>query len=211
MARPYRTFGEREALLALGLAGLGFISMEATLPAAGVLGVRAIRTKRSTDRGEPVLGVLVLGVAWLSFMLGWPTLRAVFITAMSAEDDWRLIGFVAGWLALAAGVMALANFLLRTHPERWVARAAARAAIVAVAAAGLLQTITVTGDKRAVSATCGASNADCLGQTPWSSLMPALLIGAVWFGVSLLLPLMADVARTWRPDRLRRPRPWTGS
>jgi hypothetical protein len=210
MSRRYRPLADREALLALGLAGLGSVSMEATLPAAGILGVRAIRSKRDGDGCEPVLGVLVLGVAWISFMLGWPTLRSVILTATRAADAWRVVGFVAGWITLAVCSMALANFLLRTHPERWVARAAARAGIIAVAVAGLLQAITVTADKRSVSEACGATNADCLGQTPWSSVVPAVLIGMAWFVAALVLPRAIGTVRSWRPLRSRRPRPPTG-
>jgi len=208
MARRLRSLADREALLALGLAGLGFVSMEATLPAAGVLGVRAIRSKRPGDGCEQAIGILVLGVAWLSFLLGYPTLRAVAITAAQAPDVPRIVGFVVGWLGLAAGALLLANFLLRSHPERWMARAAARAGIVAIAAAGLFQTFTVAADKATVVTTCGDSNADCLGGTPWSSLIPAAAVGLAWFLGSLVMPHvvrfagnLVDRAR-WR--RLRR-------
>jgi hypothetical protein len=206
MTRPLRPLADREALLALGLAGLGFLSMEATLPAAGVLGVRAIRSKRTGDGCEPVIGVLVLGVAWLSFLLGYPTLRSVAITAAHSDDVGRIIGFLAGWVALAYGAFLLATFLLRAHPERWVARAAARAGIVAIATAGLLQAYTVTADKRTVSDLCGASNADCLGQTPWASLLPAIAFGLLWFTASLILPSVMRSASDLR-RRVRRVRP----
>jgi hypothetical protein len=207
MARPLRPLADREAMLALALAGLGFVSMEATLPAAGVLGVRAIRSKRAGDGCEPVIGILVLGVAWLSFLLGYPTLRSVAITAWHADDVLRIIGFLAGWIVLAFGAFVLATFLLHVHPERWVARAAARAGIVAIATAGLLQAYTVTADKRTVSDLCGTSNADCLGRTPWSSLVPALAIGVAWLVASLILP---SIMRSWDDlrRRLRRVRPY---
>lgn len=212
MARPLRPLADREALLALGLAGLGFVSFEATLPAAGVLGVRAIRSTRGGDGCGPAVGVLVLAVAWISFMLGFPIVRAVTVTASRADDPVRFIGFVAGWLALASGAFMLANYLLRTHPERYVARAAARAGIVAIATAGLLQTLTVTADGRLVTAACGASNADCLGGVPWSSIAPALAIGALWFGASLTVPrLSSALTSSWGLITGRgRGGPWDG-
>lgn len=211
MARPLRPLADREALLALGLAGLGFVSFEATLPAAGILGVRAFRSRRSGDGCGPAVGALVLGVSWISFMLGFPIVRAVAVTARHADDPWRFIGFVAGWLALAKGALMLANFLLRTHPERYVARAAARAGIVAVATAGLLQTLTVTADQRLITAPCGASNAACLGATPWSSIVPAMLIGGAWFLAAMALPRVRAALAASRGQFLRGRRPAPGS
>jgi hypothetical protein len=45
MARPLRSLADREAILAIGLAGAGFLSLEATLPAAGALAVRSKERK----------------------------------------------------------------------------------------------------------------------------------------------------------------------
>ena len=101
--------------------------MQATLPAAGVLGVRAIRSTRTGGDGTgPAIGVMVLGISWLSVMWGLPIAKAVTQTASHAEDIWPLVGFVVGWIALAVTAMLLAEFLVRCHPERWVARRAAR-------------------------------------------------------------------------------------
>lgn len=195
MARRLRPHADREAILALGLAGLGFVSLEATLPAAGVLGVRAIRRRGDGSGCDPALGVLVLGVSWLSFLLGYPTLRAIALTASHAQDQWRIAGFVLGWVALALAAFWLANFLVNSHPERWVARRAARAGIVAIVAAGLLQTFAVTAGVSVVGEPCGTTNADCLGATPWASIAPAAAIGAGWFVVSIALePVLA----AWR-------------
>ena len=211
MARPLRPLADREALLALGLAGLGFVSFEATLPAAGILGVRALRSRRNGDGCGPAVGALVLGVSWISFMLGFPIVRAVAITARHADDPWRLVGFVAGWLVLATGALMLANFLLRTHPERYVARAAARAGIVAVTTAGLLQTLTVTADQRLITAPCGTSNAACLGTTPWSSIVPAVAIGGVWFLAAMAVPHVRVALAASRSQLLKGPGPDPGS
>ncbi len=192
MARRLRPHGDREAILALGLAGLGFVSMEATLPAAGVLGVRAIRRRNDGSGCDPAIGVLVLGVSWLSFLLGYPTLRAIALTASHAQDRWRLAGFVLGWVALAIAAFWLANFLIGAHPERWMARRAARAGIVAIVAAGLLQTIAVTADVSVVGDSCGTAISDCVGATPWASVVPAAAIGLTWFTLSLAFaPLLA--------------------
>jgi hypothetical protein len=195
MGGRLRPHADREAILALGLAGLGFVSMEATLPAAGVLGVRAIRRRSDGSGCDPALGVLVLGVSWLSFLLGYPTLRAIALTATHAQDRWRIAEFVLGWAALALIAFWLANFLIGAHPERWMARRAARAGIVAIVAAGLLQAVAVTADVPVVGGACGATNADCLGATPWASVVPGAAIGVVWFTVSLATaPLLA----AWR-------------
>jgi hypothetical protein len=186
MARRLRPLADREAILALGLAGAGFLSLEATLPAAGAIALRSIRAPRNTDGTGPAVGVLVFGVAWISFLLGYPTLRAMWLTATEDGDPVATATFVGGWLALAAAAILLANFLCRCHPERFVARAAARAGIVTVIAAGLLQLTSVTREMLAdPSRVCGMSLTDCVGTPPWSSLAPALAIGGVWFLTSL--------------------------
>jgi hypothetical protein len=187
MARRVRPLADREARLALGLAGVGFVCFGATLPAAGVLGVRAIRSKRIGDGSDPAVGVLVLGISWISFMLAFPIVRSIASTASLADDHLRIVGFVSGWIALAWGAMLLANVLLRIHPERYVAIAAARSGIILIAVAGFLQTVRVTSGDQIFSAPCGTSNADCLGATPWASIVPAAALAGLWFLGSFLM------------------------
>jgi hypothetical protein len=140
--------------------------------------------------------VLVFAVAWVSFLLGYPTLRAMWLTASEYHDPAGTAAFVGGWLALAAAAILLANFLCRCHPERFVARAAARAGIVAVIAAGLLQLASITREMLDdPTRVCGVSLADCVGTPPWSSLAPALAIGGVWFLVSLGAARVAGARR----------------
>jgi hypothetical protein len=186
MGRRLRPLADRQAILALGLAGVGFLSLEATLPAAGALAVRSMRSPRSSDGTGPAVGVLVLGIAWVSFLLGYPTLRAMWLTATEHHDPARVAAFVVGWVGLAATVVLLADFLCRCHPERFVARAVARAGIVTVVAAGLLQLASITGTMlEHASRRCGESLAECVGTPPWSSLGPALVIGGAWLLLSL--------------------------
>jgi hypothetical protein len=152
--------------------------MQATLPAAGVLGVRAIRSTRTGGDGTgPAIGVMVLGISWLSVMWGLPIAKAVTQTASHAQDIWPLVGFVVGWIALAVTAMLLAEFLVRCHPERWVARRAARAGIVAVVAAGLLQLNTIVQTIPFVGGPCGPTNGDCVGTPPWARAGIAVLVG----------------------------------
>ena len=198
MARRLRTLADREALLALGLAGLGFVSMQATLPAAGVLGVRAIRSTRSGDGSGPAIGVVVLTVSWLGVMWGLPVANAVATRARTADDVWPLVGFVAGWLALALISFVLAEFLLRCHPERWVARRAAHAGLVAVVAAGLLQLRTTVETIPYVGGVCGPANGDCVGRPPWATVGLAIAVGIAWFGLSLALSGLKRTVRTRR-------------
>lgn len=196
MSRRLRPIADREAILALGLAGAGFLSFEATLPAAGALAIRSIRTPRASDGTGPAVGVLVFGVAWISFLLGYPTLRAMWLTASQHGDPALVVAFVGGWLALALTVVLLANFLCRCHPERSVARAVARAGIVAVIAAGMLQFfVVVDAMLGTASRRCGDSLADCLGSPPWTSLGPALAIGTAWFLSSLTLAGITRLTR----------------
>ena len=136
--------------------------------------------------------MLVFGTAWISFLLGYPTLRAMWLSATEHHDPARVVAFVGGWLALAATALLLSNFLCRCHPERVVARAIARAGIVTVIAAGFLQFMAVTSAMlQEASRDCGDSLADCLGSPPWASLGPALAIGAAWFSLSLLISSIA--------------------
>jgi hypothetical protein len=191
-----RPLADREAILALGLAGVGFLSLEATLPAAGALAIRSIRTPRAADGTGPAVGVLVFAIAWVSFLLGYPTLRAMFISATEHQDPIRVAAFLAGWLALAAAAMLLANFLCRCHPERMVARALARAGIVTVIAAGALQFLAITGAMlQHASRRCGDTLAECLGSPPWASLVPAIAIGGAWLALSLGIAAVARARR----------------
>ncbi len=166
---------------------MGFMCFGATLPAAGMLGIRSIRSRRVGDGSDLAVGVLVLGVSWISFMFVLPIVRSIALTASAAHDDLRIIAFVLGWVALATIATSLANRLLTIHPERYVASAAARAGIVMIAAAGFLQTARVTSGAHVVSEPCGATNADCLGALPWASIVPALIVGTAWFVGSLLI------------------------
>ncbi|MGH2630840.1 MAG: hypothetical protein ACRDHI_09840 [Actinomycetota bacterium] len=197
MSRRLRPLADREAILALGLAGAGFLSLEATLPAAGALAVRSIRTPRASDGTGPAVGVLVFAVAWISFLLGYPTLRAMWLTATEHGDPLRVVAFVGGWVALAVAALLLANFLVRCHPERWVARGVARAGIVAVIAAGLMQFLAITGVRMQEPGTrrCGDSIAECLGSPPWASLAPGLAVGTAWFLGSLAIAGLARARR----------------
>jgi anaerobic C4-dicarboxylate transporter len=206
MARGLRPLADREAMLALGLAGAGFLSLGATLPAAGALAVRSFRTQRVADGTGPAFGVLVLGVAWISFLLAYPTMRAMWLTASEHHDPLRVAAFLAGWCVLALSAILLANFLCRCHPERVTARAAARAGLVAVIAAGLLQLMAVTDAMLGnASRECGESLADCIGAPPWASFGPALAIGLAWLGLSTAATGLARLRRRRRVGSIERP------
>ena len=113
-----------------------------------------------------------------------------------------MVAFLVGWVALAAAAMWLANFLVRCHPERIVARALARAGIVTVIAAGLLQFLAVTQTMlEQATRRCGDSLAECLGSPPWASLAPALAIGATWLALSLAAQALARSRRASPLDR----------
>lgn len=196
MARRLRPLADREAILALGLAGAGFFSLEATLPAAGAIAVRSFRSGRTSDGTGPAVGVLVFAVAWVSFLLGYPTLRAMWLTATEHHDPASAAAFLGGWLALAGSALLLANFLCRCHPERFVARASARAGIVTVIVAAGLQFLAITQAMlQEVTRECGDSLADCVGSPPWASLGPALVVGAAWLGLSLTLAAILRARR----------------
>lgn len=121
MARMLRPFAEREATWAVVLAALGFVSMCATLPAAAVLGVRAIRRPRGGDGSEPALGMLAFGVAWLSFLLAYPAMRTIVLAA-GQPGNWVPRIFLGSVAVLAAVIVVLSGLAVRMHPERWVAR-----------------------------------------------------------------------------------------
>ena len=85
-------------------------------------------------------------------------------------------------------------------PERWVARRAARAGIVAVVAAGLLQLNTIVQTIPFVGGPCGPTNGDCVGTPPWARVGIAVLVGVTWFVVSLGL---SGIVRSVREHRRR--------
>jgi hypothetical protein len=128
MARRLRPFVEREATWAVALAALGCVSMYATLPAATLLGVRAIRGRRGGDGSEPALGILAFGFMWISFLLAYPAMRVIVIAARH-PGGWGPRAFLGTLVVLAAAIVVLATFAVRIHPERWVARRFLLAAI----------------------------------------------------------------------------------
>ena len=121
MARRLRPFVEREATWAVALAALGFVSMCATLPAATLLGVRAVRRRRGGDGSEPALGMLAFGITWLSFLLAYPALRVIVIAA-GRSDGLKPRAFLATLVVMAVAIVGLSTLAVRMHPERWMAR-----------------------------------------------------------------------------------------
>ncbi len=142
MARRLRPFVEREATWAVVLAALGFVSMCATLPAAAVLGVRAIRRPRGGDGSEPALGMLAFGVAWLSFLLAYPAMRTIVLAA-GQPGGWVARVFLGGVVVLAVVIVPLSGLAVRMHPERWVARRIVMAGIGAAAVTTFAQAMTL--------------------------------------------------------------------
>jgi hypothetical protein len=185
---------EREACWALGLATLGAVSLWATLPAALWLVVRTFRRRTGGDGTEPAIAVVAIGMAWISFLLGYPALISIAQTAGHAPDHARAWAFFGGLLVLALTAGWLVDRMVRIHPERWVARTAAAAGLVVVVTAGALQAfVLITG-----FGSCGkafARNADCVGTTPWIVVAPALAVGGAWFVISVLLK---EIHRTQR-------------
>jgi hypothetical protein len=121
MARRLRPFVEREATWAVALAALGFVSMYATLPAATLLGMRAIRRRHGGDGSEPALGMLAFGIMWISFLLAYPAMRVIVIAARQ-PGGWGPRAFLGTLIVFAAAIVALASLAVRMHPERWIAR-----------------------------------------------------------------------------------------
>ena len=181
-----RPFVEREAMWAAGLASLSAISLWATLPAAVLL---AIRTIRREDRGhgdgsEPAIAALALALAMLGFWFAMPPMYAIARTATVADDPWRAIAFIVGLVTLSGLVIALTTYILRCHPERWIARRLALAALVTMVLAGGLQAVVALSRSVGLLPTCGrltATNADCVGTLPWSVLLPAAAMGGAFF------------------------------
>jgi hypothetical protein len=189
MAR-LRPFVEREAMWATGLASFGAISFWATLPAAVVLAVRTLRRKRDAggDGSEPAFAALALGLAVLGFWFALPAMFAIVRTAAVAGDPWRAVVFLSGLAGLGGVVVVLSTFSLRCHPERWVARRLAFAALTTIVLAGGLQAALALSRSEGVLPACGrvtSTNADCVGRVPWSVLLPATAMGAAFFVVSV--------------------------
>ena len=135
VARRLRPFAEREATWAVALAALGFVSMYATLPAASLLGMRAIRRRRGGDGSEPAIGMLAFGIMWISLLLAYPAMRVIVIAARQ-PGEWAPRTFLGTLVVLAAVIVAMTRLALRTHPERWMARRCLLAGIgVAIAVA----------------------------------------------------------------------------
>jgi len=184
MARRLRPLVEREAIWAFVLALLGAISMYLTLPASIVLSSRCISGKRlGGDGSEAAIGALSLGTAWLSSLLAYPTIRTIWTAVLASPDRYRAIGFAIGWAMLAALIGLLVWFMIRSHPERWLARRLAVAGVVTIVAAGAFQLAAagLTGE-------CdvhGGTLVDCVGVTPWIVIAPALAIGGMWLALAL--------------------------
>jgi hypothetical protein len=215
MAR-LRPFVEREAMWAAGLASLAAISFWATLPAAVFL---AVRTIRRGDRGygdgsEPAFAALALALALLGFWFAVPLMYAIARTARFAHDPWRILAFAGGLIALSAIVVALSTYLLRCHPERWVARRLAIAGVLAVVLAGGLQAALTLSRSDGLPAICGrvtSSNADCVGIVPWSAVFPAAVMGAAFFAISVATTGTRRWMRAARSAYRRPPRPDLGT
>lgn len=184
MARRLRPLVEREAIWAFVLAALGSISMYLTLPASVVLSVRCIAGKRrGGDGSEPAIGAFALGTAWLSFLLAYPTMRTIVSAVLASPDRYRAVGFAIGWAILAGVIGLLVWFMIRSHPERWLARRLAVAGVVTIVAAGAFQLATA-----GLTGRCdvhGGTLVDCVGVTPWIVMAPALAIGGMWLAVAL--------------------------
>ena len=194
VARRLRPLVEREAIWAFVLALLGAISMYLTLPTAILLSVRCIAGKRrGGDGSEPAIGAFALGTAWLSFLLAYPTMRTIVGAAIASPDRARAVGFLIGWAILAAVVGLLVEFMIRSHPERWLARRLAVAGVVTVVAAGAFQ-LAAAG----LAGRCdvrGGTLIDCVGVTPWIVVAPALAIGGIWLAVALSASAVRRVIR----------------
>lgn len=194
MARRLRPLVEREAIWAFVLASLGAISMYLTLPTSIVLSIRCIvGRRRGGDGSEPAIGALSLGIAWLSFLLGYPTMRTIVGAAIASPDRVRAVGFWVGWAILAGLVGLLVGFMIGSHPERWLARRLAVAGVVTVVAAGAFQ-LAAAG----LAGRCdvrGGTLIDCVGVTPWIVVAPALAIGGMWLAVALSASALRRVIR----------------
>jgi hypothetical protein len=211
MAR-LRPFVEREAMWAAGLASVSAISFWATLPAAVFLAIRIIRRdeRGHSDGTEPAFAALALALALLGFWFAEPFMYAIGRTAWFAHDVWRIVAFAGGLVALSVIVVALSTYLLRCHPERWVARRLAMSGVLAVVLAGGLQAVVTLGTRTGFPAVCGritASNADCVGMVPWIAVVPAAVMGVAVFAFSVATTGTRRGVRPARTDGRRPPRP----
>jgi hypothetical protein len=205
MAR-LRPFVEREAMWAAGLASLSAISFWATLPAAVFLAIRTIRRRDlgHGDGSESAVAALALALALLGFWFGAPLMYAIARTASVADDLWRMVVFGGGLVGLSCVVIALATYLLRCHPERWIARRLAISGLVTAVVAGGLQAVIPMSGGAGLLPACGrltSTNADCVGGLPWGVLLPAAAMGAVFFSVSVAVSATrrrVRAARVWR-------------
>ena len=185
MARRLRPLVEREAIWAFVLALLGSISMYLTLPAAIVLsdpvhrgqapGRRRIGAGDRSVRARHRLAQLPPGLPHDAH-----DRRARW---SRVPDRYRAVGFAIGWAILAGVIGLLVWFMIRSHPERWLARRLAVAGVVTIVAAGGFQLAAagLTGrcDVR------GGTLIDCVGVTPWIAIAPALAIGGMWLAIAL--------------------------
>jgi hypothetical protein len=119
MARRLKPFVEREATLALVLASLGFVSLYTTLPASIALAIRSARRRRLVDGVEPAIAVLAVGIGFVTFLLGYPAMRAL---VLAAEDTAGARLALLALVALAVVIWILADVAIRMHPERLTAR-----------------------------------------------------------------------------------------
>ncbi len=141
MARRLRPFVEREATWALVLAALGFVSLYTTLPASIALAIRSARRRRLVDGVEPAIAALAVGVGLVTFLLGYPAMRALVIAAEDASEA-RLA--LLALLGLAVVIWFLADAVVHLHPERLTARRIAIGGIgVAVGAALSIATVMI--------------------------------------------------------------------
>jgi hypothetical protein len=211
MAR-LRPFVEREAMWAAGLASVSAISFWATLPAAVFLAIRIIRRgdRGHGDGSEPAFAALALALALLGFWFAVPLMYAIARTAWYAQDAWRILAFAGGLVSLAVIVVALSTYLLRCHPERWIARRLAMAGVLVAVLAGGLQAVLTLSNHDGLAAICGrvtASNADCVGVVPWAAVLPAAVMGVAVFAVSVATTGTRRWVRAARTDGRRPPRP----
>jgi amino acid transporter len=119
MARRLKPFVEREATWALILASLGFVSLYTTLPASIALAIRSARRRRLADGVEPAIAALAFGIGLVTFLLGYPAMRALVRAAADTPGArWVIVALIA----IAALIWYLADAAIRIHPERLTAR-----------------------------------------------------------------------------------------
>lgn len=119
MARRLKPFVEREATWALVLASLGFVSLYTTLPASIALAIRSARRRQHVDGVEPAIAALAVGIGLVTFLLGYPAMRAL---VLAAEDTTGARLVIVALVAIAAVIWYLADAAIRIHPERLTAR-----------------------------------------------------------------------------------------